>query len=1388
MASKAALKAIKVSVDAKDYQAAADKATALVKQDPKNYGGFLYQGFAYDHLDQVEQAEKAYKQAYLLKPTDPQALKGLVTLYEKHGSDNLDRYHDVAQILALQLAEVDVAQCQSVIDKYELFAKRHGSRAQYRHALELMLPTSALYETLEGRIPHPSHTYNRILESAEAEEKEWINQQIGERRTRLGAKIDQVTQQVNSEAIKRFQVEMISQELINWTNDDELRRNLEEKTLQRAFNDLLVLPLDEKPAQRDRVLTLANGMVIIKHPFQTAWDIALEWVDAEHLQDWDPNVLRSYIEYFPDAGLSKVLRGFLGSESTPATPLSEESPNAETNDPRSTPLAEADKLILMTDGLEDCPDSLLAHRIVAETYLALEEHASATEIGRKAQTLYLQAIQKYALELQNSLDAVNVTLATALITFQSPRHHPESKFLFDEILSRKPTATAPLLGVGLVLEEDEDYGEAVKFLQRASERDPANLRVNLELAWCRALHHDLNAGLHGLQKVLTEVEAQKPVNLGMKAEALYRIGYCKWHLEPSAKARKDKNGAYRYLIDAIKANSSYAPAYTLLGIYFQDYGKSKSRARVALQKAFELSSSELEAAERLAKAFADTAEWDLVELVAKRVVDSGKARPAPGSKKKAVSWPYAALGVVQMNKQQYSQAIVSLQGALRISPDDYHSWVGLGESYHNSGRYIAATRAFTKAESLGHGLSPEQTWFAKYMLANVQREMGAFDEAIAEYEKVLDIFANEFGVQIALLQTLAESAWAKIDLGMFGEATKLSQRALKVAFQISQERLEAFNLWKAVGDACAVFTHAKAYAGRLDAGLLTQLLELSRVPDEAMALVDLDRVKLDDILKDLVSESSASSKASTCVSVSIYAHKRSIHASSNDVHAQAVSWYNLGWAEHRGYTSTKSKRFLKAAIRAFKRAIELEAGNSDFWNALGVVTMILSPKVSQHSFVRSLHLNENSARVWTNLGTLYLQYNDYVLANEAFTRAQSADPEYAHAWLGQGVLATLFGNVNEARGLLMHAFDIASSSSVPTQQLFSISAFDHLVRSPHASKDVTNLLQPLLALQQLHAQRPDEIVFTHLSSLLAERSSDYSASVNALVTVCDDMEADYEKSESSDALARFAQAKADLARSLLASGQHEEAITSAQTSLDLSSEDDLGAKFTKSRKKWRLSAHITAGLAHSFLGQNEKAIEDLRSALQSSSSDPEITVILAQTLWAKGDQDSRDTAREQLFACVEQHPENVGAVTLLAVIGLLDDDADVLEAVEDDLSRMRMSDKLDVTQKMKVAQVLSGIVTCKAGRDEISQLAEATKGIMLAPSEPQGWSELAEATGENYASQMSLMNAQRQVPNLSADVLGRAYAGTGRRQDALLAIVVAPWAADGYAALSNSLD
>jgi superkiller protein 3 len=225
-----------------------------------------------------------------------------------------------------------------------------------------------------------------------------------------------VTRQVKCEAISKFHIEERYAALIDWTRDDDTRHDLEQKWFQRMFDSLLVIPQEGKPAQRDKVLNMANGMVIIRQPFPLAWKVALEWVDAEDLQEWDVNLFHEYIGYFPDDGLSKVLRGFLDSDASPFPRAPVEEVDGEEKPER---LSEADQLILMTEGLEDCPESLLGHRIMAHVYLHLKEWESTVEAARKAQKLHLDARQRYAVDLQNSLDSVNLILANALITFQA---------------------------------------------------------------------------------------------------------------------------------------------------------------------------------------------------------------------------------------------------------------------------------------------------------------------------------------------------------------------------------------------------------------------------------------------------------------------------------------------------------------------------------------------------------------------------------------------------------------------------------------------------------------------------------------------------------------------------------------------------------------------------------------------------------------------------------------------------------------------------------------------------------------------------------------------------------------------------------------------------------
>ena len=1284
-----------------------------------------------------------------------------------------------------------------MVDRYTEFAKKYGSRQQYKHSLEILLPTCTIFEYLEGRIPNPAYTFIRIADITEADEKEKINKEIGERRTRLGVKIDQVITDVKREIMEASDLERLYSEVIDWTDDDGTRRLYEEKLLQHVYDTLVVSETSKKRERRVRVQNLSQGLVILKHPFALAWKVTLEWKDVNELGDLDSGLIAEYIVHFLDDGLSKVLRGYLDSEINPfPNPNSTTEVSQEDND--NIPMSSEDRLILMAEGLGESSTSILSHRVMGEYYLYLGEHESAVEVSRQAKIILQRESNVSGLSLSNSTDAIDIVLATALVHYKTPRHHPEARQLFDNVLLHKPTHTAALIGVGLILEEQEDYLGAVDFLEQALKRtsDP---KIRAEVAWCKALAGDYDTSFYELEACLPEMQGSDSRMKTLRSQTLHRIGVCLWERDTSKAARKDRNGAYARFLLSLQTDMNNARAYTSLGVYYADYGKDRNRARKCFQKAFELSASELSAAERLARSFASSGEWDLVEAVAQRVIESGRVNSihrvddvGSGLRKKGISWPFAALGVVQLHQQDYIKSAISFQSALRSSPQDYHCWVGLGESYQKSGRYIAATRALEQAQKITSGTENEDVgdkWFCNYMLGNVKRELGEFEYAVAEYREVLLARPKEFGVSIALLQTLIESSWQSIELGFFRRSVTLASEAVDVASDISEFRNDAFDLWKAIGDACSIFSCVQAYAETFPGQKIRVLLDYGIELEEYDLLSDVDGIGKD-VLQTLSTAADQASALQFSIHAAILANKRSLRVCAKDFHARAIAWYNLGWTEYRAHcytvknvSSASKKRplgFLKASVQCFKRAIELEAGNAEFWNSLGIVTTTLNPKVSQHSFVRSLHLNDRSARVWTNLGTLYLIQSDLQLANEAFTRAQSTDPDYAQAWVGQGILAAQLGEKGEAHTLLTHAFDTAGSSSMIVKKQYALSAFDHLCSS--SSRNTINILQPSLALGQLRCQQPVDIAFQHLLSLFAERTRDFSSAVQTLRKICCELETEYEASESTTVLLRFSQAKSDLSRVELAEQNFASAAENAEIALDLSAGDE---GQSGAHKKLRLSAHMLAGLAYYYQGSMDLAINMFRNALEETQGDPDIICLLAQVLWAKGGDRERAVAREQLLDCVNKFPDHFDAIALLGALAILEEDLDMIEAVSIDLHKFQACDNLTLQQQGQITELLAAIATLQPGKDgeDFSKLSTATTAVMLAPSQPQGWTQLAEIGNEIHPAEMAILTTAKAVPpggSLSAEDLCKAYAGTNRLDDAQRAIMVAPWIPDGW--------
>ena len=110
--------------------------------------------------------------------------------------------------------------------------------------------------------------------------------------------------------------------------------------------------------------------------------------------------------------------------------------------------------------------------------------------------------------------------------------------------------------------------------------------------------------------------------------------------------------AYKCYITSLKRLSTFAPAFTSLGIYYAEARSppDPQRASKCFQKAFELDPREAEAARRLAEGFAEEREWDLVEVVARRTIEGeGGVESAATTRYQPLNaWAWKAVGVVEL--------------------------------------------------------------------------------------------------------------------------------------------------------------------------------------------------------------------------------------------------------------------------------------------------------------------------------------------------------------------------------------------------------------------------------------------------------------------------------------------------------------------------------------------------------------------------------------------------------------------------------------------------------------------------------------------------------------------------------------------------------------------
>ncbi|GBE81379.1 Superkiller protein [Sparassis crispa] len=1344
---KSKLKAARDAIGKKDYGTARDASLGVLEYEPDNYNAHVFLGLSLFNLGQVDESEQAYRKAIAASPDQALAWQGLSQQLEQ--SKKWENYAETLEHLSQLFAKNnDAVKCAETLQKLIDLRRNRSSPTQLAETLSTMLPSSSFYSTLstlpppDPTSPTSTSTYptqvavhdslpvlEEIVSIHEREEKTKVEKDVSRRRMRLGAAgPEQLQREVEREVLEISPLPDLYNEILNHPNtSDELRRTTESKLLRHKQRCLHVLPATgESAAQKAQVATeveeLVNGMVLLGIPDELAWTSFIEAKDAARIEDYDFSILQQFVTSFPSLPLAKLILGYYGY-------MGRQSSDRDDSDgiailPHQTKEAQEEFVDAMADAFGSLLDSILAHRMMVDIYEREDELENVIKVAESG----LELVQRAELDNGKSLTQVrkafNIALGVSLVHHFAPKYHSRALGIIDQVLSQDPDNVPCLMGRGFVLQRAEKWAEAGELFNRVAHLIPDDrnhgIRAKEEQAWCQAKRHDPEGGSKALAAVVTVLDELDGKDAD-KARCWWRLGKCYWDMGDHCREE-----AYRYFVTSLRHFPSFAPAFTSLGIYYSDFLSPPDpiRASKCFQKAFELDPREASAARRLAEGFAEEREWDLVEVVARRTID-GEGGPQSGTDTVAAArylpvnaWAWKAVGVVELNRHSYPPAIQAFQIALRTDGDDQLSWLRLGEAYSKAGRFAAALKALERAREL----KPED-WISSYFIGEVQRQTGAYEEAIEAFESILLDHPSEVGILISLGQ-------AHLDLGRVQLATAYTARAetsfvssIRVVLRLI-DASPGFRrvAWKIAADAVFQLSQFSTFSDeggvRKVAADLTTLV--SDHPESGLSGILSSPLLLNDT-RDL---------SLFLLEISLAAYDYRIILGSLDEAAGASAYFDLGVALHayarRVAPSTKQKRSQQEAVQNFKEALRLDPGNDRYWSGLGDATFLSQPRVTQHAYIKALDIDSKNPITWTNLGLFYLYHDDAELANEAFYKAQTLDPDYAPAWVGQGLVATANGHDADARALFEHA--VGLTATVPEADVeFAKRIFHRPNTTASASAPSSDALFPaFFVLDRFCKKQSQDAAALHLFGLVCERIGHLELGIDSISRAISLLEAAYEDTEDPVIERQFTIAHTSVARLRLSLGDYGGALESYQVAMGLLPEEPED----RNSRILLVQAQFGSGLAHFKLGQLQDALTFLQAAMGIASEDSvlrgHIVVLLAQTLWAVGTEAGRESAKAQLLQSIESDPENLMAINALAGMGILTDDDSLVDAALSEILAQPLDRRLQRDPDRDITYLL---IEHHLGQGDSTQaLSVAQKAAYAEPSRPEIRRQLASLT------------------------------------------------------------
>ncbi|XP_057519468.1 tetratricopeptide repeat protein SKI3 isoform X2 [Amaranthus tricolor] len=515
----------------------------------------------------------------------------------------------------------------------------------------------------------------------------------------------------------------------------------------------------------------------------------------------------------------------------------------------------------------------------------------------------------------------------------------------------------------------------------------------------------------------------------------FNLGKCLW--EKGIEWRE--KAAERFLM-AAKLNPQNGEAFKYLGHYYSCFCMDTHRSLKCYQRAVSLNADDAQSGEALC---------NLLDVQSKESLEVAICREASGKSPRAF-WAFSRLGFLLIHQNKWSEAIQSLQHAIRGYPSSADLWEALGLAYQRLGMYTAAIKSYGRAMELETSRA-----FAMIETGNIFLMLGSYRKGVEQFQHALKIWPQNLGAQYGLASGLLASAQECSKQGAFSWATSLLEEASEIAKACAIVAGNMFCVWKLHAD--IQLTYAKCFPW-----------------------TEGDDVKGEEAFnRSLLSWKKKRRLAAVSANRS---YQRALHL----VPWQANIYMDIAvtvdlMCSLQSYED--GFRFWKLTEKMLLGSLLLEGDNHEFWMALGCMSD--NKALKQHAFIRGLHLDVSLASAWAYLGKIYKEEGKSQLGRQAFDRARSIDPSLALPWAGMSSdILTQEPTSDEAYESCLRAVQIMPFAE------FQIGLAKLALRSNH-------LLSPEVygAIKQALQCAPWYSESHNLNGLISEARHDYESAV-----------------------------------------------------------------------------------------------------------------------------------------------------------------------------------------------------------------------------------------------------------------------------------------------------